>query len=114
MRIRQDTYSAPAYRILAGRVCALFFLVMFGSPSYGQTAPYFGAPRWNLGLVRRCRITNHRWRVESFVVFAYKRRRAGLICRGTHSELFHTAAGLYLEQQRSAAELCFLKQRYFL
>src|SRR5215472_14060880 len=43
MRIRQDTYSAPAYRILAGRVCALFFLVLFGSPSYGQTAPYFGA-----------------------------------------------------------------------
>jgi len=43
MRIRQDTYSAPAYRILAGRVCALFFLVMFGSPSHGQTATYFGA-----------------------------------------------------------------------
>ena len=43
MRIRQDTYSAPGYRILTGRVCALFFLVMFGSPSYAQTASYFGA-----------------------------------------------------------------------
>jgi hypothetical protein len=43
MRIQQDTRSSPTQRLLAGRVCVLFLLVTFGSWSYAQTVPYFGA-----------------------------------------------------------------------
>src|SRR5215467_7293718 len=43
MKIRQDTYSPSAHRILVWWVCVLFLLVTFASPSYAQSAPYFGA-----------------------------------------------------------------------
>jgi len=43
MRIQQDTHSSPAHRSLAWHVCVLFFFATFGSPSWAQIAPYFGA-----------------------------------------------------------------------
>jgi len=65
----------------------------------------------NRGLVCRCRVTNDKWRVESFIVCTCKRRRAGPIRRSKHSQLFHAADGLHQERQRSAPELNFFRQR---
>jgi len=43
MGIRQDSPSSSASRTLAKLGWALFFLATFGSPSWAQIAPYFGA-----------------------------------------------------------------------
>src|SRR5215470_17309567 len=91
------------------------YLFALGSPNFGMVglrslltrhvcvaelrtkcAVFWRAGR-NCRVIRRCRITNDKCRVESLFLCACKRRRVGLICRNTCTELFHFAAGLYLE-----------------
>src|SRR5215469_10266859 len=94
-----------------GRVCVCFVFSrhVWIAELRADCAVFWCAGR-NRGLIRGCRITNNKYRVESFFVCASKRRCVGFVRGSTHSELFHTAVGLHLERQRSSFELRFLKQ----